>query len=112
MKTNFILLDGSQESISKVEDLVNRFNNKFTDYKCEISYGNNKDWDINNHFDFGILTYEIADKENFSSCASQFGNYYVYVDIPEEISDMVFPNINICTTQFYEEYINKTQWDK
>ena len=108
MKSNFILLNGSPESISKVEDLVNRFNKKFTDYKCEFSYGVNKDWDTNNHFDFGILTYEIADPENSTSCASQFGNY-IYVDIPEEIYDTTFPNISFCVPESYEEYINKTQ---
>jgi hypothetical protein len=108
MNTNFILLDGSPESIFKVEDLVNRFNKKFTDYKCEFSYGNNKDWDPKNDFDFGILTYEIADTENCISSASQFGNY-IYVDIPEEISDYTFPHIDFCVPKFYEKYIKNTQ---
>jgi hypothetical protein len=108
MKTNFILLDGTPESISKVEDLVNVFNKKFTDYKCEFSYCNNKDWDTNNHFDFGILTYEISDPKNSTSCASQFGNY-IYVDIPERIYDTTFPHINFCVTEYYEEYIKNTQ---
>lgn len=108
MKTNFILLDGSSESISNVEDLVNRFNKKFTDYKCEFSYGNNKDWDTNNHFDFGILTYEIADTENSISCASKFGNY-IYVYIPDEIYDYTFPHIDFCVPKSYEEYIKNIQ---
>jgi hypothetical protein len=107
MKSNFIFLDGSSESISKVEDLVYRFNKKFTDYKCEFSYGENKDWDKNNMFNFGILTYEIDDLENSTSCAGHYG-VYVYVDIPE-IYNTDFPNISFCVPEFYEEYIKNTQ---